>query len=452
MVQMDPNIRQKMLDQGYQEDVIAYKAQVQYEKMCEEFEWKNRILRRYYKELSYYEFMEAVFGDLDKFMVITGGGSYREMDVDQLMDYHYDKNNVYVSPCSFINGCYKTDTCKDLYAFVVDIDHLKPETLQIIIENGNLGLNIPQPTFITNSGYGVHLYYVFESKIPFFRKNRKALTTAYGRLCGIVQQWIAAEVDRHSLIQPYRMPGSKTKLDLTATAFDTGEKWSFITMAQRVGLEEELYQLDMSDYVLRSQEEHKKWLKEHPAKTGEYKPKKKRNMKPVKVKKGFYERCLNTCYLKTRQGHRYMSMVGLSVVAYKSGIEKSRLEEDLNILLKHYNMIGTLIKADEVKKAMRAYNSLALKCRSTTLEQWFGWEFSRNSTKRNGRSRNDHLKRARAVQMIDYPEGEWREGNGRKSAEQQVREWKLDHPFGRKADCIRDTGLSKPTVYKWWQK
>lgn len=23
-------------------------------------------------------------------------------------------------------------------------------------------------------------------------------------------------------------------------------------------------------------------------------------------------------------------------------------------------------------------------------------------------------------------------------------------PDGRKADCIRDTGLSKPTVYKWW--
>lgn len=28
--------------------------------------------------------------------------------------------------------------------------------------------------------------------------------------------------------------------------------------------------------------------------------------------------------------------------------------------------------------------------------------------------------------------------------------WRLDHPRGKKADCIRDTGLSKPTVYKWW--
>ena len=31
-----------------------------------------------------------------------------------------------------------------------------------------------------------------------------------------------------------------------------------------------------------------------------------------------------------------------------------------------------------------------------------------------------------------------------------VYEWRLRNPDGRKAACIRDTGLSKPTVYKWW--
>lgn len=27
-----------------------------------------------------------------------------------------------------------------------------------------------------------------------------------------------------------------------------------------------------------------------------------------------------------------------------------------------------------------------------------------------------------------------------------------ENPEGRKIDCIRETGLSKPTVYKWWDK
>ena len=46
---------------------------------------------------------------------------------------------------------------------------------------------------------------------------------------------------------------------------------------------------------------------------------------------------------------------------------------------------------------------------------------------------------------------DWREGNGRPNAEQIVLEWQEKHPEGKKADCIRDTGLSKPTVYRWWK-
>lgn len=45
----------------------------------------------------------------------------------------------------------------------------------------------------------------------------------------------------------------------------------------------------------------------------------------------------------------------------------------------------------------------------------------------------------------------WRDGNGRKPKADIVKEWRLAHPEGRKADCIRDTGLDKKTVYKWWE-
>ena len=39
---------------------------------------------------------------------------------------------------------------------------------------------------------------------------------------------------------------------------------------------------------------------------------------------------------------------------------------------------------------------------------------------------------------------------GRPTAEKTVKQWQQKHPEGKKADCIRETGLSKPTVYKWW--
>ncbi|MFR4352023.1 MAG: hypothetical protein ACLT3H_10200 [Roseburia sp.] len=60
-----------------------------------------------------------------------------------------------------------------------------------------------------------------------------------------------------------------------------------------------------------------------------------------------------------------------------------------------------------------------------------------------------------AIRDIEHPDGEWRNKDGRpKGGSQQkknVEEWQKKHPDGRKADCTRETGLSKPTVYKWWK-
>ena len=39
---------------------------------------------------------------------------------------------------------------------------------------------------------------------------------------------------------------------------------------------------------------------------------------------------------------------------------------------------------------------------------------------------------------------------GRPDKAEIVADWCRKNPNGTKADCIRETGLSKPTVYKWW--
>lgn len=44
----------------------------------------------------------------------------------------------------------------------------------------------------------------------------------------------------------------------------------------------------------------------------------------------------------------------------------------------------------------------------------------------------------------------WRNKDGAPTKQNIVEEWRKNHPDGKKADCIRETGLSKPTVYKWW--
>lgn len=58
------------------------------------------------------------------------------------------------------------------------------------------------------------------------------------------------------------------------------------------------------------------------------------------------------------------------------------------------------------------------------------------------------------------PPGKWKKiysntqynKGGRPSKENEVKQWRQLHPDGTKAQCIKDTGISKKTVYKHWDK
>jgi hypothetical protein len=71
--------------------------------------------------------------------------------------------------------------------------------------------------------------------------------------------------------------------------------------------------------------------------------------------------------------------------------------------------------------------------------------------KRNFRKQELHLQRARAVQNIDYPNGEWRNKEGRPTKQAIIEQWQQSHPTGTKADCIRETGADRKTVSKYWK-
>ena len=82
--------------------------------------------------------------------------------------------------------------------------------------------------------------------------------------------------------------------------------------------------------------------------------------------------------------------------------------------------------------------------------------FTIKKNRRNCRKRDVHIKTVNAIRKFrrdELGEDEYK-NNGRPkgsgTAESKVKLWRADHPNGKKADCIRDTGLTKPTVYKWW--
>ena len=169
------------------------------------------------------------------------------------------------------------------------------------------------------------------------------------------------------------------------------------------------------------------------------------------VKGGKPTEPLRTCRDKTKEGNRYTSMCALSVIAWKCSVPQDELEGDLLSLLPDYNKGATRqIKEKEVYSAIKMYNSKAMLTQRDRLEDWQGWEYK--PIQRNHLKQKQHLYLARRrkedMKAIDLP---MKAPEGRPEKSKIVEEWQRNHPDGRKADCIRETGLSKPTVYKWWK-
>ena len=140
-------------------------------------------------------------------------------------------------------------------------------------------------------------------------------------------------------------------------------------------------------------------------------------------------------------------MCALTVIAWKCNVPVDEVERDLLSLIPDYNKNATRkVKAREVKSALKMYNEKAMLTQRERLQDWIGWDYK--PIKRNGRTREKHLQGARAIRDINNEN--WRQGNGRPTAQEKVKVWRIANPTGKKADCVRATGLSKPTVYKWW--
>ena len=169
--------------------------------------------------------------------------------------------------------------------------------------------------------------------------------------------------------------------------------------------------------------------------------------------RALYDKWLDRLKAKEQTyGHRYWSLWVLAVTAKKCGISRDELEKDAFGLLEVMNNVDGAkdypFTNDDIIAALDGYD-----------EKWMRYPVKKmvertdmplNGIRRNGRKQSQHIQIMNAIRDIEYPDGNWRDGNGRKPKKDIVLEWRRNHPEGKKADCVRDTGLTKPTVYKWW--
>ena len=375
----------------------------------EQYDEKNMILSQYGEQVSAWDLYETIFDDLEQEIPVV------------IIDEDENEN----------------------YTFIIDYDNAYSGVLLHALQNNWESANgepFPMPTYIVNSGTGLHLYFVMTEPIPVYHSMTQNIDKLYRALAIQQSRRVYVQTQIQWFGQDFRCAGGLNKYNWENTVFKVGDKWDIDELGKAVGLEDV--------HFIRYGEKRQK-------KKGERR--KRQKIVGWKTDRAFYDYALRNCKEKTTEGHRYLSMCALSVIAYKCGVDQDELESDLESLLPVYNKGAVRqIKPKEIQSALKMYNEKAMATPRESLEHWQGWEY--HPIKRNGQKQRDHLEEARAIRDIrSRRRGEaWDAHNGRKkgsgSKADQVIQWRSDHPEGKKADCIRETGLSKPTVYKWWDE
>lgn len=376
-----------------------------------------------------------------------------------------------ISPISYAGKTRKSEYARYLYAIAIDVDGIKMR--EFVKEGAPIGIvdlfyqfdghgpsnYLPKPTAIVSSGTGLHIYYVFERAIPLYQNIVKQLDILKRRLTW--QLWtqgvtdLADNVQYESLFQGFRVPGTKTKVGTKVRAFlvDSGEK---VTIEYLNKFVPEEYRVTDIAYkssltLAESKEKYPEWYQERIVEG-----KKRRTWV---ANEALYKWWIRKIISGAAEGHRYWCILALAAYAKKCDVDRETLEEDCLSLLPYLDSMtndeNNHFTEDDILKALEAYNDSYITYPIHTISARCDIPIRRN--KRNGRKQEVHLMGARAIQEInDRVNGtNWRKENGRPigsgTAQQRVQQWRSDHPDGSKSQCKSDTGLSYPTIRKWWE-
>lgn len=473
-----------------------------------EFKLKNEILdsvaKRVDADTFYSELFNDAFEPMGDYAIRDNGGeptSYKSTGVGNPMvicpleknkrlthiiteehrhdffeDYRMSKCAL-IAPVVFYGKTALAKNARYIYAIAIDLDYVGENELRSLLNQMTVAINpntllpvLPSPTFIVNSGTGLHLYYFFNSPLPAYPKTRTAIKNLKSALIRLIWNGYTSQAkpdptnsdpskkdprQYQGAVQGYRVIGSLTKLGkgFHVTAFRYWKTWNPEDLNKYLLLEDKQYAITddncryKSDLSLeKAKELYPDWYHKRIVEK-----KARGTFKSTTTK--LYDWWFSQIQNGVKVGHRFHCIAMLAVYAKKSGIDdEQKVIEDAKSLVPYLNELGHGENDFTEQEAIKAVRSF-FKAESATLPinsiiHLSGIEIKKN--KRNGRKRANHVKLMNFVRDELNHNTDWRNKDGAPTKQSIVEHWRLEHPDGKKADCIRDTGLTKPTVYKWW--
>ncbi len=422
-------------------------------------------------------------GSVEWVPVLNEDGTQKEVPVVRryyltddlaILDYLFAHDDFcLMAPITYAGRERTAENARFLYALAFDVDHVRMKgELPIGLANlfgGHIerAERLPKPTYVVSSGSGVHLYYVFERPVPLFPNIVKQLQAMKHELTemiwneGIVEIKSDKEIQFEGIFQGFRLPGTITKDGRRARVFSYGKKVTLEYLNEFV--ENQVTEFAYKSRITKADaaEKYPEWYQKRVVEG------QKGVLRPWPVKRALYDWWKREILRKARVGHRYYCLMLLSAYAMKCSfydakknpqpVTREELEQDAFEVMEFFETMtdreDNHFTPSDVLDALDAFDWGMLTYPRASVEYRAGFTLPEN--KRNGLKQKKHLYLARRrkedMKEIELPMKN-AEGRPAGSSVQKgvVTAWRKDHPDGRKADCIRETGLSKPTVYRWW--
>lgn len=356
-----------------------------------------------------------------------------------------------------------------LFSFTVDLDgqedFQKFKDTLFQMKNDQ----IPPATYTVLSGNGLHLYYVLKTPIGLTYDMKDACQRIKDGLTELVWNDFTSTIkvtlneknvkQFQSIVQGYRIVGSLSKLGegYPVRAWITGPRWTLEELEEyfpKSNKAFDRYRLDGVRERTPLAIAKEKWPKWYARRILE-----KKEPGHWVNSENLYNWWLRQIKDRSRQGHRYYCIFSLATYAMKCNIPYERLKEDALSLLTLFDSRTTdesnHFHESDIIAGLNGYRQRAYTCTRDYIQRIAGIEIPKN--KRNYRKQAKHLVIARTMKALkrQLDDDVLAQGSvGRPKGitkEKVIREWQQLHPYGLKVDCIRDTGLSKSTVYKYWK-
>ena len=337
-------------------------------KKLKDWEAKSAYLNKRYPDISPYDFYASLgLDDLPEYFQLCavhanakkGHRMQKYLDVMDMMIASGGRRDAYVYPAIYYKNYAKEDLLHLMPCIYIDLDYVKAADLRLLCQQDFYGF---RPTYLVNSGNGVHLVYLLSEAVPTYDWVKELLKRLHCTLLQVFANHKFKADTGTGISHSYRIVGSQTKLGKSCKAYQVGEKMSIEALAGSLGI---VWQ--RPQYMERNYEKR-------PADDAPH------------GHSGFYSYLADLIPLRSKEGHRYNSIFALACVGYKCNIPFEQISQDAMTIARR---LGLPLR--EAKHALEVCDpEKARTVRAATLEAWLGWSFDRK-TKRNGRTQAEHL-------------------------------------------------------------